>query len=182
MNKPIDIGYNKQAREEACEKALNKYLLFKDEVKRHDYIVAINMREPSFHKRLHVIDLSSNEVIRNHHVAHGVNSSDINNRAYAIHFSNRSGSHETSLGAVGTLEVYNGAHGRSLRLQGLEKDINDNIYKRSIVIHAANYVTDKYITTIGRAGQSHGCYAVDPVIANSLIDLIKGGVFIYVYY
>lgn len=150
--------------------------------KRRDILVAIDMSQPSNERRLYVYDVATKKELRRHHVSHGVNSSDPNNRARAIYFSNKPQSHMSSLGAMVTAETYMGGHGYSLRLDGLEKGKNDNVRKRFIVVHAADYVTDKYIKKNKRAGQSHGCPAVDPAIAKDLIDLIKGGVFFYVYF
>lgn len=140
-----------------------------------DIHVVIDFSKPSYEKRLFVYD-KDDKLLRSHHVAHGVNSSDPKNRAMAVSFSNKPGSHKSSLGKYKTAETYYGKHGYSLKLDGLEKGINDNARKRYIVIHPADYVTDSFIAKNGRAGQSHGCPAIDPAISKSLIDMIKEGV------
>lgn len=143
-------------------------------------MVVINMDEPSYRHRLYVVNLETKEIERTHHVSHGVQSSNKKDRAYATKFSNEEGSHKSSIGAMVTGNTYRGKHGLSLKLKGLEKR-NSNVEKRYIVLHKAWYVTDGYIMQHGRAGQSHGCPAVDPNIGGSLINLIKGGVFFYIY-
>lgn len=168
-------------RAEAISVGLAAYKKYALQVKNHDYVVIINMREPSYRKRFYIIN-SKNEIIRNHHTTHGINSSDTKDRAYAISFGNVVGSSKSSLGAMITGDTYVGKHGRSLRLHGLEKGINDNVLKRYIVIHSADYVKDAYIRQMGRAGQSNGCPALDPAVCQKVIDLIKGGCFVYIYY
>ncbi len=151
-------------------------------VPRRDYIVVINFREPSYRKRLYVYSLAKNEIVRAHHCAHGVRSSSIRNRAYANKFGNRVGSRMSSLGAMKTGRIYYGAYGKSLKLHGLEKGKNHNVFKRFVVMHPSKYVSDPYIMRKGRCGQSWGCPAVDYAISSSLISMIKDGVFLYAYY
>lgn len=139
----------------------------------------INMHVPSYRHRFYLCD-DSGDVISTHHVAHGVGSSNPKDRAYAIKFSNVNMSKCSSVGAYITSETYYGKHGRSRRLIGLD-NTNDNAYTRSIVLHASEYVTDGYIRAVGRAGQSWGCPALDPAIANYIIDSLPEGSFLYVY-
>jgi len=177
-------------RDKTCIKeAISQYEMYKNKVIRDDYLVVVDMSKPSSEKRLFVLEnLNADEgipmweVVRPHHCAHGIMSRASNNANYADKFSNTVGSKMTSLGAMVTAETYTGKHGYSLRLDGLEKGKNDNVRKRAVVIHSAKYVTDDYIQKMGRAGSSEGCFAVDPAISKSLIDLIKGGVFLYCYY
>lgn len=178
----MNLEYDVEARRTACEKALEEYEKYQEQVERHDYIVVVNMREPSYRKRLYVVSLEDHQVVRNHHTSHGVNSTNPENKAYAIKFGNTPRSKMSSLGAMKTGKIYNGKHGRSLILEGLEPGVNDNVRKRAVVLHSAHYVTDGYITRQGRAGHSEGCLAVDPAIVKGLIDLISDGVFVYVYY
>lgn len=192
--KKLDLEFNNVARMECIDAAIKHYALYANspKIKNTDMIIAVNMREPSYRKRLHVVELIDNSLseaseliihtIRDHHVAHGVNSSNPRDRAYANNFSNTPGSRCTSLGAMATAETYKGKHGLSCKLDGLEQGLNDNVRDRYIVIHSADYVTDRFILANGRAGQSDGCAVVDPSISESLIELIKGGCFFYVYY
>lgn len=169
MNKS-DLEVKKSERIKAIKKALQEYKKYSN--LRDDYIVVVNMDEPSYRKRLHVYDLKKKKVIRDHHVSHGKNSANPYNKAMATKFSNKENSHQSSLGAMKTAETYNGKYGYSLKLDGLEKQ-NSNVRRRYIVIHPADYVTDRFILSNGRAGLSWGCPATDPAISKSLIDLIK---------
>ncbi len=63
-------------------------------------------------------------------VAHGKNSG----LEFATSFSNRVNSHQSSLGFYKTAETYQGKHGLSLRLDGLEFS-NNNARERAIVIY-----------------------------------------------
>lgn len=142
--------------------------------------VVVDMQIPSYNKRMFLIE---NEIVTNFYIcAHGVNSSNPNNRALAKTFSNKINSRMSSLGAMMTTETYIGKHGLSLKLTGLEKGINDNVEKRHIVIHGADYCSEGYIKLAGRAGQSWGCLAVDKKVIKSLIEKLGSGTLVYIYY
>src|SRR3990167_5622551 len=80
-----------------------------------------------------------------------------------------------------TQNIYDGEHGESLRVNGLEKGINNNALTRAIVIHPASYVTHSFIKQNGYAGRSWGCFAVNPIHADTFIQLIKGGSVLFAY-
>jgi L,D-transpeptidase catalytic domain len=75
-----------------------------------------------------------------------------------------------------------GKHGLSLRLEGLERGVNDNSMARDIVIHGATYVSETLAQAKGRIGRSWGCPAVRPEIARELIETLKGGALVYAYF
>ena len=124
-----------------------------------------------------VIDLKEMKILYKSLVAHGRNSGN----EYAKAFSNKDGSKMSCLGFLVTAKTYKGKHGYSLKLKGLEKIINDNSYKRAIVIHGADYVSDEFIRKYGRLGRSWGCPALPSFLNNKIIDDIKGGSLIYIY-
>lgn len=132
------------------------------------YVVLIDMGPHSSKKRFLLLDLKTGKASR-HNTSHGVGS-DSNNDGIATSFSNQEGSKKTSLGFYKTLYTYNGSNGRSLRLEGLESS-NNNALARAIVVHGANYISDKN----SRAGRSWGCPALDHAVVQSVIDKIKGG-------
>ncbi|MFH0341447.1 MAG: murein L,D-transpeptidase catalytic domain-containing protein [Chromatiales bacterium] len=81
-----------------------------------------------------------------------------------------------------TEESYQGRNGESLRLRGLEQGINDLARERAIVIHGAPYVSRDFIKAHGRLGRSWGCPALRREVAHSVIDLIRGGSLVLIYY
>jgi hypothetical protein len=89
----------------------------------------------------------------------------------AVKFSNTNNSFQSSIGFYITGETYNGQHGRSLRLDGVDDGFNDNARKRAIVVHGADYVSQGTINALGRLGRSQGCPAVAPELANKAIPL-----------
>lgn len=145
--------------------------------KKKNIITIIDYSKPSTQKRFFVIDVEENKLIYNCLTAHGRNSG--NN--YATKFSNVSGSKTSSIGFFITAETYYGKHGYSLKLDGLEKNINDNARQRAIVIHAANYVSQNFINKHGRLGRSWGCPALPPKLSKEIIDTIKNGSILFVY-
>jgi hypothetical protein len=52
-----------------------------------------------------------------------------------------------------------GAHGHSMRLDGLDPT-NSNALSRAIVVHGAWYVNEAMIGHSGMLGRSEGCFAV----------------------
>jgi hypothetical protein len=128
-------------------------------------------------KRLWVIDLEKREVLFNILVAHGRNSGDV----VPDRFSNKHNSLQSSLGFYITGSTYIGKHGLSLLLEGLEHDINDQAKRRSIVVHGADYVSEKYVKYTGRIGRSQGCPAVSMSVHKQLINLIKNQTCIFIY-
>jgi len=135
-----------------------------------NYVGIVDFSQHSSKKRFYLFDLKAGTVER-HNVSHG-SGSDRNNDGLADTFSNQAGSNASSLGMAKTAETYNGKHGYSLRLDGLEST-NSNIRSRDIVMHSATYVHDG-----GTTGRSWGCTALDPSIYISVIDRLKGGSFL----
>lgn len=149
---------------------------------RDDYIIVVDFSLPSNKKRLFLVDLKTNNIVQQHYTTHGSGSSCYLHKELACSFSNKIGSHKSSLGAMKTDSVYVGRHGKSLRLDGLEKGVNSLVRMRSIVIHSAVYASESYIHQYGRAGCSWGCFVLDPDVYSKFIDLVKGGTFLYSYH
>ena len=142
------------------------------------FLSIIDFTKPSNEKRLFIIDIENHKLLYHTLVAHGKNSGLIN----ATRFSNRKGSHKSSLGFYRTGNSYVGKRGYSLQLEGLEKGINDNARLRGIVIHGANYVNEKFIAgNNSMIGRSWGCPAVSKELNRKIIDLIKGGSCLFIY-
>jgi len=138
----------------------------------------VDMSQPSTKKRLYVIDLVKRKLLFNTYVAHGRNSGELLPRR----FSNTNSSFQSSLGFYKTLGLYQGKHGLSMQLQGLEKGINDNALSRAIVMHGADYVCEDFIRRTGRLGRSQGCPAVSTAECSPIVRTISGGSCLFIYY
>ena len=137
----------------------------------------IDYSKPSNEKRFFIIDVENRKLLYNTLVAHGKKSGYIN----ATKFSNKYGSHKSSLGFFRTGKSYYGKRGYSLELEGLENGINDNAKLRGIVIHGAKYVDERLANGNGVIGRSWGCPAVSKKLSKQIINLLKGGSLLFVY-
>jgi len=145
----------------------------------NDSIISIiDFSQPSTNKRLFVLDLKNYKILFNTLVAHGRNSG----RELATSFSNQNTSYKSSPGFYITKEIYSGKHGNSLKIEGMEKGINDNAYERGIVIHGAEYVSENFADAQGYIGRSEGCPAVPVQVTNRIINTIKNGTCLFIYH
>lgn len=137
-----------------------------------------DMSQPSTARRLYIFDLESKRLVLRTLVAHGSNSGGL----LAERFSNRDGSHQTSLGLyrVGS-RIVSPKHGPALLLHGLDKGANDNARSREVIIHGADYVSTGFIAAHGRLGRSWGCPAVPVEAMAQVIDLLADEALLYVY-
>ncbi len=159
--------------------ALKGYLRLKEKkLITNDVLSIVDYSKSCNQKRFFAIDLRLKKVIYKSLIAHGRNSGG----TYASNFSNKMSSMQSSLGFFITGEKFNGQHGYSLRLDGVERNINDKARERGIVIHAADYVSEEFVNKYGRLGRSQGCPALPNNLANSIIDLIKDKSCFFVYY
>lgn len=142
-------------------------------------MVAIaDMSQPSTAKRLYVFDLETRTLVLRTFVAHGTNSGEL----MAERFSNRDGSHQTSLGLYRVGErIVSPKHGPALLLDGLDRGLNDGALRREVIIHGAPYVSPEFIAQHGRLGRSWGCPAVPIEDMTRVIDLLGNGGLLYVY-
>ncbi len=138
---------------------------------------------PSYEKRLWVINMVDGRVLMHELVAHGMGRprGTGGTMEEALSFSNERGTLKSSLGLFITAETYIGRHGYSLKLDGLEDGVNHNARERLIVLHGALYVSEKRAVD-HLVGRSWGCPAVRPGIAGHLIDAIKDGSVLWIYY
>lgn len=164
---------------ESFKKALKGFYEMKEKgfIKK-DILTLIDFSLSSNTKRLWVIDLATNTILYNSLVAHGRNTGE----EFANSFSNAAESFKSSLGFYATGEIYNGKHGKSLKLDGLEKGINDNARNRGIVMHAADYVSNFFIKAHNRLGRSQGCPALPSEITIEIINKIKNKSCLFIYY
>jgi hypothetical protein len=122
-----------------------------------DRIGIVDFAQPSRLPRLHVLN-ADDEIVASHLVAHG-RGSDPAHSGWVTRLSNEPGSFASSAGAYVTQDLYVGAHGRSMRLVGLDHD-NSNAESRALVVHAAWYVSPAMARDTGKLGRSEGCFAV----------------------
>lgn len=164
---------------ESFSKALEGFYLLKEKgLIKKDILTLVDFSMSSNTKRLWIIDLNTNTILYNSLVAHGRNTGE----EFANSFSNSPSSFKSSLGFYATGEIYNGKHGKSLRLDGLEKGINSNARERAVVIHGADYVSNSFIKNHNRLGRSQGCPAVPVELADEIINKIKDKSCLFIYF
>jgi hypothetical protein len=146
-------------------------------IRKDAIITIVDFSQPSTKKRLYVLDLNNKQILFNTLVAHGRNSGGL----MANSFSNKASSLKSSPGFYVTEDTYFGHNGYSLRLDGLEKNINDNAERRDIVMHGAPYVDQSAINSLGFLGRSWGCPAVPQEQHEAIINTIKGGTCLFIY-
>lgn len=129
-------------------------------------------------KRLWVIDTEEKKVLFNSLVAHGKNTGE----EFATNFSNTESSLQSSMGFYITESTYNGDNGYSLKLLGMDKGFNDAAYKRAVVMHGADYVSEEFAAAHKRIGRSWGCPAIPRSLTEPIINTIKGKNCLFIYY
>ena len=142
-----------------------------------DILTVCDFTQSSLSKRMYIIDLKNQKLLLNTYVAHGRNSG----LDYAEHFSNRPESLESSLGFYVTKNTYQGKHGLSLKLSGLDRGFNDNAESRDVVVHGAPYIGEQRANS-SYMGRSFGCPAVPQKLAPTVINLIKNGTCLFIYH
>ena len=155
-----------------------KYLQAKGMLSNENLLSIVDLSQSSKKKRLYIIDVNERKLVYNTYVAHGRNSG----AEYATSFSNSMESHKSSLGFYVTSNTYQGSHGLSLRVEGVEKGFNDNALERAIVVHGANYLGDNFLRHSPFSGRSWGCPAVPQAETTKVINIIKGGSCLFIYY
>jgi hypothetical protein len=130
----------------------------------------------SHERRFHIVDLTSGQAT-SYLVAHG-RGSDPAHSGFLHSFSNEPESLATSEGAYLTSAFYEGKHGRSMRLVGLDPT-NNHAEMRAIVVHGADYVSEDHIAAWGKIGRSEGCFAVAPHLLPQVLALLGPGRLLY---
>jgi hypothetical protein len=154
------------------------HLLDKKKIRKKDVLTICDFSQSSRNKRMYIIDVEDRRVLFNTYVAHGRASGG----EYATSFSNKPESHKSSLGFYITQQTYFGSHGLSLKINGVEKGINDKANYRNIVIHGSNYIGDKFIENNPFNGRSFGCPAIPADETEDVIQTIKNGSCLFIYH
>ncbi len=165
---------------QALDAALNAYAWANEHNKlgsNKETLTVVDFTLPSYEKRLWVLNLKDPKVLMKLYTTQGKGSGLVS----ATRFSNTVNTDESSLGLYVTSNEYYGHHGRSMRLDGLEKGINTNARRRNVVVHSAWYATPQFIKQYHRAGRSLGCFAIAPADKDTLLNHIKGGSVFFAY-
>lgn len=141
------------------------------------YLTIADMSMASSDPRFYIIDMEKQELLIQTFVAHGRNSGLL----FAKQFSNSLGSFQSSLGFYITGNPYQGKHGKSLVLKGVESGINDKAEQRAIVLHGADYANQGFVNQQGYLGRSLGCPAVPNNKVEAIIKAIQGASCLFVY-
>lgn len=176
----IDFSNGNKLSEEVFRYAYKGYLNLQQSGKLNkekNILSVCDFSLSSTQKRLWVIDLRNKKVLLNDYVAHGKGSGI----EFATKFSNIENSHQSSLGFYVTGDIYNGEHGASLYLHGMDNGYNSAAHHRAIVIHGADYVCTDLIKSQNYIGRSWGCPAVSNRIAKELINTIHDGTCLFIY-
>lgn len=175
----LDAKNFKLPQLESFTKALEGFYQLKQKgLIQNDILTLVDFSLSANSKRMWVIDMSTNTVLYHSLVAHGRNSGE----EFATSFSNKSESYQSSLGFYLTGETYQGKHGLSLRLDGLERGINDKARERAVVIHGADYVSENFIKQNKRLGRSLGCPALPVELNQEIIKTIKDKSCLFIYH
>ena len=145
-------------------------------IEHRDFMGVADFSLPSRMPRFHVVKLADGSVT-SHLVAHG-RGSDPTHTGWLERFSNEARSNATSAGAYRTGDFYMGAHGHSIRLDGLDPT-NSNAASRAIVVHSAWYVSEEMAGTRGMLGRSQGCFAVAGTSLDDIMTRLGPGRLIY---
>ncbi|MGH6950003.1 MAG: murein L,D-transpeptidase catalytic domain family protein [Vitreimonas sp.] len=171
----VELDPRGQIRPQLLEQALASYERHQDG-RLTGAMMIVDYSKRSSEQRLYLLDLRSGTV-RSLLVAHG-QGSDRNHDGLADFFSNEDGSHASSLGAYRAAERYQGGHGLSLRLDGLDAT-NRSARARAIVLHSQWYVSPQIVAQRGVLGRSWGCFVVERGVIEDAVDLLENGGFVY---
>lgn len=150
---------------------------YKDYHLANKFVIYVDFSKSAKNRRLWVVDKGT--VIATSYTSHGKKSAALIDILPPRRFSNKIGSHQSSLGIfsirilINTMSKVthtcscleynkngNCKHWRkSFILKGLIKGLNDNAQDRGILIHTAKYVSENTW-----AGNSEGCFVVSPEI------------------
>lgn len=174
------LGYQfEKPEQEVFEKGMIGFFALKADHKiKNNLLTIIDFSLSGNHERMWIVDVDQMKIIHTSLVSHGRNSGEL----YANRFSNIPSSYQSSLGFYLTGEIYEGKHGMSLYLDGMEQGINDKARARAIVMHSADYVSRDFIEMNGRLGRSLGCPAIPPENHQEIISRLAGRSCLYIYH
>ncbi len=169
--------YNKISMEAFSAGVTGYYNLLEEGKISKNILTICDFTQSSKNKRMWILDMKNKKVLLHTYVAHGKGSGD----EFVRRLSNVHESHTSSQGFYKTGSIYNGNNGRSIKLHGLDGRYNSNAYSRAIVLHGADYVSERFIKAYGRLGRSYGCPAVERRLTNTVINYIVGQSAFFIY-
>lgn len=153
-------------------------------------IVDFNQKTES--RRFLVVDLELERVLFQTWVHHGRRSDEDRDRLPEI-FGNVNDSYRSSTGFLLTSQnPYFGQWGYSLRMHGIDGDLNSNVHRRAIVIHPWPTIHPRELANLDPSSTSLGCLSLpwyesgkfygmeDQPLSKLIIDTIKGRSVIFV--
>lgn len=177
---------------EIFEKAYAGYLKIKAKgLVKKEILTVVDYTKSNRERRLFVFDMRKSKVLFNSWTQHGMGS-DQSDSGMAYEFSNIPRSDQTSLGFMLTANTYNGMWGFSMRLKGIDPELNSNVFKRAIVMHGSGMITAETVS-YGSIGLSQGCITLplyesgkfyglsDRSLNELIINTIKDGSIIFSY-
>lgn len=141
-------------------------------------LTILDFTKSSRFRRMWIIDMKNQKLVRRELVAHGKNSG----HDMVTSFSNKLHSNQSSMGFYVTDAPYIGGNGISMLINGMDKGYNCQARNRAVVMHGADYVNPKTMNSNGRLGRSFGCPAVEREKAQEIIDYVKNGSCLFIYY
>jgi hypothetical protein len=139
---------------------------------RTDKAIVCDYSQPSDRKRLYIFNFADGSVT-SHLVSHG-RGSDRADTWTPQGFNGVEGSNTSIVGAMVGAERYQGDHGLSLRLDGLEPG-SILARPREIVVHTAAYMEAQFIAANKRPGRSLGCFVVQAGVLEEVIATLENG-------
>ncbi len=141
-------------------------------------LTIVDFTRPSTQYRLCTINMNTLRVLFDTYVTHGQESGGL----YAKHFSNRYGSHESSIGVYLTGKSYYGRFGYAMRLYGLDEGFNSHAASRAIVFHSEPFINRWTIQRYHVLGETWGCFAVAPYLIHRTVNALRDGTLLVAYY
>lgn len=172
-----DVLISQGVPQEALDLTFKFFDLNQGKVPNMHYAMIADYSLNSTFKRFYLMNFMTG-LVQRFYVAHGINTGVLQSRK----FSNRSGTHRSSLGFYFAKGTYNSEkNGLSMYLEGLDRS-NDQARSRMIVFHGARYVSDEFVRENHRLGWSQGCLSVERSLSSGLIQLLKEGSIILSYH
>lgn len=164
----------------ALEDGLKGYFYLKSENKLNDtsVLTIVDFTKSANEDRLICINPIEGKLLWKSVVSHGEKSGGL----YPYKFSNKTDSHQSSIGFFVTGQRWNDHRlGECLQLYGKEYS-NYKALTRGIIVHAADYATCEFMDTYGELGRSYGCPAVPHDGYEEFLDLIDNQSCYYIYH